>query len=532
MKLVYALLLVSASAAFQVAPGLQQILNIANRRLDGGSDAAPTGEKAAEGGASTDGDGGGPGGAQGVGSSMNAEWVSTQCTDLKEICALADIDVKHVKVKKFMLSGMDEATGGMGGVVRRLDGTEGEFDFSCETIAQVRYMCNYICGDKCSAEDIKQVSKFSGSDAFTGSDADPISGNDETALDHVCSDNQCLGAIIDGQGWLMDEFWKCPQPAMETMSNLTDGSSKGESPSEQITAQMNGEVGFMCTKNKKNEYCMKNFGEDDSHLTIDLTALTCDTQVMKEAVALGCCHGTMLAFMSGATGDSVPDEAEQIFVEDLTLKLKECGGTIIPCAEGALMDSVTVETTMAVDHTAAELMGNRTLRKEVTKKIYEAIKKSGGNATKSLQESSVMMTSIKDKTATTRGRALGTGAEVGIAATANVNMGGSVEATSKAMSGGVSAATGSTDVTETKTSAKKVESTSTEADEPSFMKYAPDGMSTGAVVGVTVGVLAGIALIVIGAVITHKKKTQTSNDAATTSQSSEITEEKTNKIQL
>jgi hypothetical protein len=38
------------------------------------------------------------------------------------------------------------------------------------------------------------------------------------------------------------------------------------------------------------------------------------------------------------------------------------------------MDSVTVETTIAVDHTKEELLQNRTLRKEVTKEIFVKIK--------------------------------------------------------------------------------------------------------------------------------------------------------------
>jgi hypothetical protein len=104
----------------------------------------------------------------------------------------------------------------------------------------------------------------------------------------------------------------------------------------------------------------------------------------------------MLAFMATADGEDAPSEKDKNLVEDLTLKLKECGGTIIPCADGALMDSVTVETKITVDHTKAELLANRTLRREVTKKIFTAMKKTGGNATADLVESSVMITSVQD----------------------------------------------------------------------------------------------------------------------------------------
>jgi hypothetical protein len=81
-------------------------------------------------------------------------------------------------------------------------------------------------------------------------------------------------------------------------------------------------------------------------------------------------------------------------------------------------------------------------------------------------------------------------------------------ATSIAMKSSVSKATGGSDVTETTTSATKAESstTSSTSSDPPFMKYAPDGMSVGAVVGVTLGVLAAVVLIVVGAVIAHSKK--------------------------
>jgi hypothetical protein len=60
-----------------------------------------------------------------------------------------------------------------------------------------------------------------------------------------------------------------------------------------------------------------------------------------------------------------PSEHDTNLVADLTIKLKECGGTIIPCSEGAIMDSITVETTITVEHSKEELLQNRTLRNEV-----------------------------------------------------------------------------------------------------------------------------------------------------------------------
>jgi hypothetical protein len=46
----------------------------------------------------------------------------------------------------------------------------------------------------------------------------------------------------------------------------------------------------MCTKNTNGEYCMKKYKEDTTEATrttVDFNTLTCETPVMKDAVALG-----------------------------------------------------------------------------------------------------------------------------------------------------------------------------------------------------------------------------------------------------
>jgi hypothetical protein len=113
-------------------------------------------------------------------------------------------------------------------------GTNTNYDYSCETKAEIRYMCNNVCGDKCAEEDITQIFKFSGNDAFSGTSADPVSGNDDTALDHVCADNTCLSALIDGQGTLWEEYFKCPSAA--------GSETTGEDPADELKKQLEGEV--------------------------------------------------------------------------------------------------------------------------------------------------------------------------------------------------------------------------------------------------------------------------------------------------
>jgi hypothetical protein len=284
MKLVCLFLLASTvTARYQMSSGLQNILgSVSKRRLDETSPPTDGGEEA------TTVEGGGA-----PGQSVNGEWIATQCESLKDICTGSDIDVKDAKVKSFLTSGFDGAETGfaedtdtesdssMDPLRKLLE--EGEFDYSCETKAEVRFMCDYVCGTKCTTTDINQISKFSGNDAFTGTSSDPISGNDETALNHVCADNQCLSALIDGQIKMMEDFWKCPHPVDEfsTDGNTSD-TSAAESPADQIKEQMAGEISFMCTQNEKKEYCMKKFKSDmDESVELDMSTLTCDTPSMK-----------------------------------------------------------------------------------------------------------------------------------------------------------------------------------------------------------------------------------------------------------
>jgi hypothetical protein len=246
----------------------------------------------------------------------------------------------------------------------------------------------------------------------------------------------------------------------------------------------------------------------------------------------------MLAFLSSVPKAEKPEDSVTDEVADITVVLKYCGGTIVPCG-GAAVDTVVVETEMLVwGMTMAELLKARKDRKNVTDRVWlemckDAMISKNGTETDdvecSLNPEAVHITGIKD-TATTRvRRQLSTSATVSIAVTVNTDPGTSA-ADAKAdvvarvnKVGGVSAS--KTSASSTKGIADEVSASNPATDSSS------DGLGAGALAGIVVGGLAAVALVVVGAVTMSKKKQNPAKNEQQTV-GTEVSENKKEKLML
>jgi len=271
-------------------------------------------------------------------------------------------------------------------------------------LCALKSMKSFYCGSLCDTTCKSFLSSGGDGQALTASssnDESNVESNDapsfmsnESELNKVCS-SSCLMDLLKSMTGMMESLSKCGGEGLSALSSNDGAASNPGLPSDP-TAEIEQQLGRICVKNDQNKYCMSEFlAFGKKHDKPPTGKPTCESQVVKDLLGMGCCFGSILA--QSAT---IAPQGDQQDMSEIAYWISKCGGSTLPCSEGAVKALSLVSSSVSIS------ADGLTLAKLEEPAFINAIKK--GIATVIKQPASaVLLDKITIADSRVRGRRLG-----------------------------------------------------------------------------------------------------------------------------
>jgi hypothetical protein len=146
----------------------------------------------------------------------------------------------------------------------------------------------------------------------------------------------CLMSVVSIQHRYIELFGVLASPSCGLIS---EGASESSDEFTDMFESAKKNLNAMCQQNRDGNYCISERTQmADATSSASEAELSCESDAMKHAVKMGCCYGSFLASNSKRSDQTNKE----------TLSLKRCGGTLVPCTDGAMMSSTVVESDLTL----------------------------------------------------------------------------------------------------------------------------------------------------------------------------------------